>query len=99
MYIQRPERVFVTCFLCIFDVTITCSKLNYYCGCVFKVDSFLKSTTNALPKKKKQEYKVDPTPLQTPLHSTPRLHSMTPLRKLHGARRNDVKWVEKNKTM
>ena len=48
-----------------------------------KVDSFFNSTPNALPKL--NEYKVDSTPLHTQLHSTPRLHSMTPLRKIHGA--------------
>ena len=83
MNIQRPERVFVICFLCVFDVTITCSKMNYHWVCVFKVDSLLNSTTNFLSKS--HEYQVDSTPLHSKLHSTPWLHSKTPLRKLHGA--------------
>ena len=78
MYIQRPERVFVTRFLYIFDVNtcITCSKLNNHCGSVFKVDSFLNCISNALPKL--HEFKVDSTPLQTPLHSTTPFHDSTP---------------------
>ena len=70
--IQRPERGFVTRFCCIFDVSITCSKLNSHCGSVFKVDLFLNCISNALSTL--HEFKVD----STPLHSTTPFHDSTP---------------------
>ena len=81
MYIQSPERVFAIRFLhlwrhhYLFEIELSFGFL--------KEDSFFNSTPNVFPKL--HEYKVDSTLLQTQLNSTPRLHSMTPLRKLHGA--------------
>ena len=76
MYIERADRVFVTRFLCILDVNITCSKLNGHCGSIIKVDSFLNCISNALTKL--HEFKIDSTPLQTPLHSATPFYDSTP---------------------